>query len=120
VDRPSKDDLLNELLSSSFVAVGKKYGVSDNTIRKWCISYGLPSKASEINKIYKTKQDKKPYKTSVEQLDPETNEVIAIFESANAAARSLGKNKGNHITEVCKGKNLKAYGYKWRYAEGIE
>lgn len=28
----------------SFVQVGKKYGVSDNAIRKWCSLYGILDK----------------------------------------------------------------------------
>jgi Zn finger protein HypA/HybF involved in hydrogenase expression len=35
VERPPTEQLLMELQESSYVAVGKKYGVSDNTIRKW-------------------------------------------------------------------------------------
>jgi Zn finger protein HypA/HybF involved in hydrogenase expression len=35
VERPSKEQLLQEVNQSSYVAVGKKYGVSDNAIRKW-------------------------------------------------------------------------------------
>lgn len=35
VERPSKEQLQKEISESSFVQVGKKYGVSDNTIRKW-------------------------------------------------------------------------------------
>ena len=35
VDRPSKEDLLKELETTSYVRLGKKYNVSDNTIRKW-------------------------------------------------------------------------------------
>jgi Zn finger protein HypA/HybF involved in hydrogenase expression len=35
IDRPSKEQLLKEIKESSYVAVGKKYGVSDNAIRKW-------------------------------------------------------------------------------------
>lgn len=34
-----------------FTKIGKKYGVSDNAIRKWCIKFGLPSKVSEIKAI---------------------------------------------------------------------
>lgn len=49
--RPSKEQLYQELLNNSFVAVGKKYGVSDNAIRKWCKAYGIPSKASEYKKL---------------------------------------------------------------------
>ena len=36
-----------ELRESNFSAVGRKYGVSDNAIRKWCASYGLPTKAKD-------------------------------------------------------------------------
>jgi hypothetical protein len=31
-----------------FTQIGKKFGVTDNAIRKWCKSMGLPSKSSEI------------------------------------------------------------------------
>lgn len=52
VERPDKITLLKELQESNFTQVGKKYGVSDNAIRKWCAEVGLPTKASEI-KNYK-------------------------------------------------------------------
>jgi transposase-like protein len=35
VTRPSYEQLRTELESMSFVAVGRKYGVSDNAVRKW-------------------------------------------------------------------------------------
>lgn len=35
--RPSKEQLLKDLTKMSYVKVGKKYDVSDNTIRKWLI-----------------------------------------------------------------------------------
>jgi hypothetical protein len=35
VERPSHEQLLADLQTMSFVAVGRKYGVSDNAIRKW-------------------------------------------------------------------------------------
>lgn len=35
VDRPSHEQLLAELEATSFVAVGRKHGVSDNAVRKW-------------------------------------------------------------------------------------
>ena len=45
VARPSKERL-EELLTcgSSFVSVGKTFGVSDNSVRKWCTQYGLDPK----------------------------------------------------------------------------
>lgn len=35
VDRPSYDQLIEDVGSMSFLAVGRKYGVSDNAVRKW-------------------------------------------------------------------------------------
>lgn len=35
VPRPSYDQLLEDLRSMSYCAVGRKYGVSDNAVRKW-------------------------------------------------------------------------------------
>lgn len=39
VERPTKDKLQKEIETSSYTAVGKKYGVSDNAIRKWLKNY---------------------------------------------------------------------------------
>jgi hypothetical protein len=39
VDRPPYEKLVAELETSSFLAVGRKYGVSDNAIRKWLRAY---------------------------------------------------------------------------------
>jgi len=41
VDRPSKEILEKEIKENSFVGLGKKYGVSDNAVRKWCKSYKI-------------------------------------------------------------------------------
>ena len=41
VERPSKEILEKEILNNSMVSIGKKYGVSDNAIRKWCQSYNI-------------------------------------------------------------------------------
>lgn len=46
-ERPSKEALVNLLREHSFVAVGKMYGVSDNTVRKWCVYYGMSTKARD-------------------------------------------------------------------------
>lgn len=44
VARPSCEQLVNEVKESSFVQVGKKYGVTDNAIRKWLKDYGINPK----------------------------------------------------------------------------
>ena len=39
VPRPSYEELVSDLQATSFVAVGRKYGVSDNAVRKWLRYY---------------------------------------------------------------------------------
>lgn len=39
VQRPSYEEIMQELSVSNYTQVGKKYGVSDNTIRKWIKMY---------------------------------------------------------------------------------
>jgi hypothetical protein len=39
VERPPHEQLVREIAETSFVAVGRKYGVSDNAIRKWLRAY---------------------------------------------------------------------------------
>ena len=114
VERPTAEELKILLENNSFAAVGRIFGVSDNSIRKWCKNYGLPYHSSDYQKS-KTKEDK-VYKKRVLQLDKNTNEILNTFESINEAARSLGKTKGSHITEACQGKIKTPYGYKWQYS----
>jgi transposase-like protein len=39
VERPPYEQLIHEITETSYVAVGRKYGVSDNAIRKWVRQY---------------------------------------------------------------------------------
>lgn len=41
VKRPTKEQLAAEIDSMSWVAIGRKYNVSDNAVRKWAKYYGL-------------------------------------------------------------------------------
>ena len=49
VDRPSKEELYNYLLSikGNFSEAGRHFKVSDNSIRKWCKTYNIPSSSKE-------------------------------------------------------------------------
>lgn len=47
-ERPSRETLKQEIRIYSFVTLGKKYNVSDNAIRKWCVFYNLPSRKKDI------------------------------------------------------------------------
>lgn len=41
VEHPSRQDLIDDLSHMSICAIGRKYGVSDNAIRKWMRGFGI-------------------------------------------------------------------------------
>lgn len=45
----SREELKKLIYNFPFLQVGKKFGVSDNAIRKWCKKYNIPSTKKEIN-----------------------------------------------------------------------
>ena len=47
-DRPSRDELKQMIRIRSMTDIGNSYGVTDNSIRKWCKAYNLPFRVSEI------------------------------------------------------------------------
>ena len=45
---PTREILKEKIRTKPFLQIGKEYNVSDNAVRKWCKSYGLPFRAKEI------------------------------------------------------------------------
>ena len=119
-------ELAKEIKEKGFEALGKEYGYTNGRpIKKWCKQLGLPVYKEEIIKWYDEQMEIKPPEKNqkknkerpVYKIDLQTGEILEVFPSIAEAARSIGKKKGNHITEVCKGKFLSAYGYGWKYVE---
>jgi hypothetical protein len=50
-NRPTRIELKNKIRQDSFTNIGKEYGVSDNTIRKWCKRYQLPYRIQDVKLI---------------------------------------------------------------------
>lgn len=48
-NRPNREELKILIRSIPFTEIGRRYGVTDNSIRKWCIAEGLPSRKKDIN-----------------------------------------------------------------------
>ena len=126
VERPSATDLAKMIVESSFVQVGKRFGVDGNAIKKWCKDYGIPSHKKDLvdwynHQFHTLSEDvvqKSTYnaKKPVKQIDIKTGKVLAIFESIGAAGKALNQSNAYKISEVCKGKRKSAYGYFWQYA----
>ena len=51
VNRCSRDELKKLIRILPFTQIGKKFGVSDNAIRKWCDYYNLPRRVKDIKAI---------------------------------------------------------------------
>lgn len=51
VVRPDRQELKSLIRKLPFTQIAKKFGVSDNAIRKWCDSYQLPRHSRKIKKI---------------------------------------------------------------------
>lgn len=49
VNRPDREELKVLIREKSFAEIGRIYGITDNTVRKWCKGYNLPSKKAFIN-----------------------------------------------------------------------
>lgn len=49
-DRPDREELKNLIRNNGFTAIGKMYGVRDNTVRKWCAQVNLPTRMIDIQK----------------------------------------------------------------------
>jgi hypothetical protein len=50
LNRPTRDELKGKIRNCSFLSIGREYGVTDSSVRKWCKAYNLPFKTSDIKK----------------------------------------------------------------------
>lgn len=111
--RPSKEVLENIMKENNYnkVAVGKLYGVSDTTIKKWCIYHDINYKLEKVAKVVDSSRKVK----KIIQFDFRTNEIIKMHDSIREATRYLDVKGSSHIVSCCKGKRKQAYGYGWKY-----
>lgn len=49
VERPNREKLKKLIRNTPFTQIGTMYTVTDNAIRKWCRTEGLPSRKQDIN-----------------------------------------------------------------------
>ena len=128
--RPSALEIALIVKEVGFLQAGKKFGVSDNAVKKWCRGYGIPSTKKELVAWYDQQAGiapdvKAPIQRTpmteivhpVKQIDKNTGRVLNIFPSIRAAARALGnENMNGGIWKACLGKRKTAYGYIWEFA----
>ena len=72
-----------------------------------------------VNELKTARRRSTPDMQAVVQLDA-TGNIIAIFESAKAAAKAFGKTRDIHIGECCRGKRNTCFGYSWRFLNDLQ
>lgn len=49
---PQKEELISLIVEGvPFIKIGRMYGVTDNSVRKWCKKYGLPFRRNDIKSL---------------------------------------------------------------------
>lgn len=74
--RPSRAELKGLIRSSSFTAIGRKYDVTDNAIRKWCKEYGLPSTTWEIQQYSNDEWECEEWNNNCNDTVPEQRNIL--------------------------------------------
>lgn len=115
VERPSAEELYQLLKDNNgnFSFVGKMFGVSDNAVKKWCKSYGIPSHSRDYweVKVEKEKSDVSQPKP-VAKLDLNTGEILETYSSIEEAQRI---NHVFHVGRVCSGERYSSGGFGWKF-----
>ena len=117
----NKEELIESFKEcGSFRGVGKKYDVTDNAVKKWCIFYNLPQRALAMRKFLKdyynedlkwkfNKGNNQALRTYQKEnfkkvclLNKETNEIEKIYNTLEEL-KNDGFNSHN-VYKVCRGK----------------
>lgn len=111
---------LNGNLIATYKSISEAANINNferSPIKKCCrkelkSAYGFKWECEEILAEKKYNNTAK----QIEKIDINTNEIIEVFPSISAAAKSL--NKGTSLIRRVLNKENTAYGYKWRTAQG--
>lgn len=131
VERPEALQLAKEIVETSFVAAGSKYGVSDNSIKKWCKTYKIPHLKKELEEWYYEQigepnpNKKEPRKnidsTRVAVSMYYNNSLVKEFDTIEECAIYLAEKKNSTIertkegiSRVLRGKRNSYLGYYFK------
>ena len=124
---PDKEQLTKDIKQLGFCGTGRKYGVSDNAIRKYCKKIGLSTYIKDYKNVPKEEFEKttKTVNFLIEQYDLNGN-YIQTFDSGADAARwiyengmckTLNSGVRGHINDAANGKRKTAYKFIWKKIE---
>ena len=132
--RPLKEQLIEDYREyGGFSGVGRKYGVSDNAVKKWFKYYGLPSTAKEIRQMIVQKFGKQKhwyasrratnFERVIEKLGKpvimiDENSQTVEFRSITEASQATNISKST-IARMCNGikTKVKNIDFKFKYEQ---
>lgn len=112
---PPKEELQQILIENkgNFTKVGKIFGVTDNSIRKICKKYQIPTHSKDYkNQLIKKEKNNSPIK--IAQCDKDTGEILQIYNSITEAEQKTGI---YHLRQASDDNNIQrktAGGYIWK------
>lgn len=128
MERPEPLELAKMIKELGLAEVSRKYNIEEGSVIAWCKNYGMPSTRTGIILWYNEQigvnekiniKEKIVRNKLIEQIDVNTNEVLAVFEGPVAAARALGLKLSacTGISKTCQGIQQESHGFKWKYAD---
>lgn len=105
-----------------------KWNCSTREFIYWCqlVVKNNPKISLKNDEVLSLDYENKNFSKKVErrkkvaQIDPKTEEVIKIWDSAQDATIFLNNKKSARISNYCRGYTISlAYGYKWKYEEDL-
>lgn len=123
--RPN-ENILNEQRATIVKKMLKETNLSQSDIAKkvgWCRSaitmINIGKNHYDANEIYPLRSEKTPRKTydnyRIAQLDMETEDLLAIYDSISEAASRAANNDLPGIRRCCEGSQRFCAGFKWSY-----
>ncbi len=129
--KPSAQELIKNILETSITTTAKKYGVTDNSIKKWLKSYNEPYKIPDIyakyapERLIKPKKEKYKYSAGYDETKKVKmwNDTIChTFSNVDMCAKYINKTIDSDIEDikygirrVIRGKRQTYHGYSFCY-----
>lgn len=133
---PEREILKGKIKCGNFKKIADEYGVTDNSVRKWCKKYNIPVSSKVIRATSNEGWESESWGDIPrrEKVQPD-KKVVAILPSGESvifknisngiefAKTRLGllynRHKVNtkHVSDVCNGVRKTAYGLRWKWLE---
>ena len=120
-DRPDKELLQNLVKNIPFTEIGKMYGVTDNSVRKWCKKYEIPYRYRDIHpkkeivnkgRFLLDDYEIKMTNSKNVKIYKNINDAVDFIKNNHAKENTCERNIRTRISNAIK-HNKECYGFSW-------